>query len=109
MTRNDQRCTRRAKEELAKAIAFRIIKWQLGFATFLNTWINRFSKRQQGWALAAFCTLFAVCLVLRLLEPYGKTVMAIPDSNYRPVHIGLPSERPKPARSKRTDSLTIKN
>jgi hypothetical protein len=100
MTRNNQHRSSAAKEELARAIALKIIKWQSGLATFLNAWINHFSKKQQRWLLAAFCTLFAAGLVLCLLEPYGKTVMTNPDSNYMPIHIGLPSELPKPARSK---------
>jgi len=108
MNRNNKRPISAAKEELATAIALKIIKWQADLATVLNTWINHFSKRQQRWLLAAFCALFGAGLVLCLVTPYGKTMMLISDSNNKPLHIGLPSERPKPARSKRTDSLTIK-
>lgn len=97
-----------AKDELAKAIALKIINWQSRLARLLNNWANRFSKRQQQRLLAVFCFLSGAGLILCLLVPYGKIAMNNSGKNYQPTHIGLPSERPRPAQLKSTDTLTLK-
>jgi hypothetical protein len=103
MIRNKQQQSNATTEQLAKVIAFKIIKWQSAFASRLNARINRLSGSYQKWLLFTFCAVSTAGLVLCLIAPDGKTAANIADSSYQPTHIGLPSGRPQP-----TDSLTIK-
>ncbi|MFA6245349.1 MAG: hypothetical protein WC615_00320 [Mucilaginibacter sp.] len=103
MIRNKQPQSNTATEQLAKAIAFNIIKWQSALASRLNARINRLSGARQKWLLFAFCAVSTAGLILCLIIPYGKNAINIVGNSYQPTHIGLPSGQPQP-----TDSLTIK-
>jgi hypothetical protein len=103
MIRNEQPQSNAATEQLARAIAIKIIKWQSSIANWLNARINRFSGACQKWLLFAFCALSTAGLVFCLIAPYGKTATNIAVSSYQPTHIGLPSGHPQP-----THSLTNK-
>jgi hypothetical protein len=103
MIRNKQPQSKAAIEQLAKVIAFKIIKWQVAIASGLNAWINRLSTARQKWLLFTFCAVSTAGLIFCLLAPYGKNAANLAGSNYQPTHIGRPSGQPQP-----TNSLTIK-
>jgi hypothetical protein len=103
MIRNKQQQPNAATEQLAKAIALKIIKWQSSLARRLNARINRLSIAYQKWLLLAFCAVSSVSLVICLIAPYGKIASSDAGSSFQAIHIGLPSGQPEP-----TDSITNK-
>lgn len=103
MIRNKKPQSDAAIEQLAKVIAFKIIKWQSALASRLNTQINRLSAARQKWLLFTFCAVSTAGLIFCLLAPDGKNAANLAGSSYQPKYIGLPSGQPQP-----TDSLTIK-
>lgn len=100
--------SKQQQDELAKAIATKIIRWQGTLAAVLNMRANRLSKSTQKWALLFLCFLATSGLILCLVVPYGRIAVSKPGSIYQSSHIGLPSGQPEPNPPKLTDSLTIK-
>lgn len=95
--------SKQKQDDLAKAIAIKIIEWQGALAAVLNKQANLLSKSNQKWALLFMCLLATSGLILCLVVPYGRIAVSKPGSIYQSSHIGLPSGLPK-----LTDSLTIK-
>jgi len=95
--------SKQKQDELAKAIAVKIIGWQGALAAVLNKQANRLSKSTQKWALLFLCLLATSGLILCLIMPYGRLAMSQPGSSYQSSPIGRPSGLPK-----LTDSLILK-
>lgn len=95
-------------DKVAARVACVIVNQQLRYAIWLNQRFNAFTKRQKKRTLIIAGLLFTTLLALGLI-PSLYTIPPL-SPNYTSVHIGQPSELPKPGFGKPqlTDSITIK-
>ncbi|OOQ61949.1 hypothetical protein [Mucilaginibacter pedocola] len=98
-----------ASDRAAMAIAHGILCLQKRLATAVNLWFNGFSHRQQKCILGLIGVALATWLLTTINGPFNafSKQSKVP---YSAVHIGQPSDLPKPKHGQKqfTDSLTIK-